>query len=117
MSDILVHREGGVLTLTFNRLDKKNAITGAMYATLADALQEAAGDNSVRVAVIQGHPEAFTAGNDLMDFMMNPPKLGEGGELPPVFRFLKYINEFPKPIVAAVDGVCAGAGAIVAAAS
>ena len=111
MSDvILTHREGGILTLTFNRVDKKNAITGEMYTLLADQLQAAATDDSERVAVIQGHTEVFTAGNDLMDFMMNPPKLGAGGELPPVFRFLKYISEFPKPIVAAVAGPAVGIG-------
>ena len=65
MSEILQHREAGVLTLTFNRLDKKNAITTAMYSRLADELEAATGDDSIRVAVIQGAVEIFTAGNDL----------------------------------------------------
>lgn len=110
MSDILVHRENAILTLTFNRLDKKNAITQAMYATLADELEAAAKDDAVRVVAIQGAAEIFTAGNDLMDFMMNPPKIGEGGELPSVFRFLNAIHHFPKPIVAGVCGAAVGIG-------
>ena len=61
MSDILQHREDGILTLTFNRLDKKNAITRAMYNVLADALFAAAEDATVRVVVLQGHEQVFTA--------------------------------------------------------
>ena len=67
-NDILAHREGGILTLTFNRLDKKNAITAGMYTTLAQELEQAAEDDAVRVAVIQGDVSCFTAGNDLGDF-------------------------------------------------
>lgn len=111
MSDeILVHAEGGVLTLTFNRIEKKNAITAAMYATLADALEQAVQNNEVRVVVFQGHAEIFTAGNDLMDFMMNPPRIGEDGELPSVFRFLQILQQFNKPIVAGVCGAAVGIG-------
>ncbi|MBI5334180.1 MAG: enoyl-CoA hydratase [Burkholderiales bacterium] len=108
--DILVHREAGVLTLTFNRPDKKNAITAAMYATMADAIESADADADVRVVVIQGSVEIFTAGNDLQDFMMRPPQIGEGGELPPVFRFLHAIQRFPKPVIAAVCGAAVGIG-------
>ena len=108
--DILVHREAGVLTLTFNRPDKKNAITAAMYATMADAIESADADADVRVVVIQGSAEIFTAGNDLQDFMMRPPQIGEGGELPPVFRFLHAIQRFPKPVIAAVCGAAVGIG-------
>jgi enoyl-CoA hydratase/carnithine racemase len=68
---ILSNREGGILTLTFHRLDKKNAITRAMYTAMAEALEAAAADDTVRVAVIQGDPTCFTAGNDLMDFLSN----------------------------------------------
>ena len=77
---ILSNREGGILTLTFHRLDKKNAITRAMYSALAQALEEAAADDTVRVAVIQGDPTCFTAGNDLMDFLSNPPDMSPGAE-------------------------------------
>lgn len=110
MSEILQHREAGVLTLTFNRLDKKNAITTAMYSRLADELEAATGDDSIRVAVIQGAVEIFTAGNDLADFLNNPPVSKPGGEVAPVVRFLNAIRDFPKPIVAAVAGPAVGIG-------
>jgi enoyl-CoA hydratase/carnithine racemase len=110
MSDaILVHCEAGVLTLTFNRLDKKNAITTAMYTVLADALTEAATDAAVRAVVIQGHEQIFTAGNDLADFKNNPPS-NDPGKPAPVFRFLEAIRTFPKPLVAAVSGPAVGIG-------
>lgn len=110
MSDILVHLEASVLTLTFNRLDKKNAITQAMYAALADALTEAASDDAVRAVVIQGHEQIFTAGNDLQDFLSAPPAAGARSDEVPVYRFLHTIQAFPKPIVAAVCGAAVGIG-------
>ncbi len=109
-NDILAHREGGILTLTFNRLDKKNAITRAMYSALAEALEAAATDDSVRVAVIQGDPTCFTAGNDLMDFLSNPPDMTPGAEPAPVVRFLDILRDFPKPLIAAVAGPAVGIG-------
>jgi len=109
MSDILQHQESGVLTLTFNRLDKKNAITTAMYTALADALFAAATDKAVRAVVIQGHEQIFTAGNDLADFQKNPPALDQK-EPVPVYRFLEAMRTFPKPIVAAVTGAAVGIG-------
>ncbi len=110
MSDILQHREAGVLTLTFNRLDKKNAITAAMYTQLAEALEAAAGDDSIRVAVFQGAVEIFTAGNDLADFRDNPPNTAPGAEPAPVVRFLNILRDFPKPLLAAVAGPAVGIG-------
>jgi enoyl-CoA hydratase/carnithine racemase len=107
--DILAHREAGVLTLTFNRLDKKNAITAAMYQALADALREAATDDAVRVAVIQGAEAIFTAGNDLADFMSNSSELGTDNPVP-VEQFLYQLRDFPKPVVAAVAGPAVGIG-------
>jgi enoyl-CoA hydratase/carnithine racemase len=109
MSDILTHREAGVLTLTFNRLGKKNALTAAMYAALADALAQAADDTSVRVVVIQGHEQVFTAGNDLEDFRERPPVL-DAANPAPVHRFLDALRNFPKPLVAAVAGPAVGIG-------
>ncbi|MDO9004279.1 MAG: enoyl-CoA hydratase [Aquabacterium sp.] len=106
---ILVHVEAGVLTLTFNRLDKKNAITTAMYTSLADALTEAATDSAVRAVVIQGHEQIFTAGNDLADFKKNPPSADQMESMP-VFRFLEALRTFPKPLVAAVSGPAVGIG-------
>jgi enoyl-CoA hydratase/carnithine racemase len=106
MSDILSHAEAGVLTLTFNRLDRKNAITAAMYAALADALAAARDDGALRAVVIQGHEQVFSAGNDLGDFLDAPPT----GTDAPVWRFLHAIADFPKPLVAAACGAAVGVG-------
>ena len=106
MSDILVHTEAGVCTLTFNRPERKNSITAAMYATLADALEAAAVDPAVRVAVFQGSETIFSAGNDIGDFLNNKP----GGEDAPVFRFMRAQATFPKPLLAAVCGPAVGIG-------
>ncbi|MBN8748165.1 2,3-dehydroadipyl-CoA hydratase [Xylophilus ampelinus] len=106
MSDILVHTEGGVSTLTFNRLDKKNSITSAMYAAMADALEAAQADAAVRCLLIQGDATIFSAGNDIGDFLNAPPSTQDS----PVFRFLRNIAQFPKPIVAAVCGPAVGIG-------
>lgn len=106
MSDILVHAEAGVMTITFNRVDKKNSITSAMYAELADALAKAEGDAAVRCVLIQGDPTIFSAGNDIGDFLNAPP----AGKDSPVFRFLRGISSFPKPLVAAVCGPAVGIG-------
>ena len=111
MSDaILQHTEAGVLTLTFHRLEKKNAITAGMYGAMADAIERAAQDPAVRVLAIQGHAEIFTAGNDMADFLMNPPRMGEQGELPNVFRYMHALSTFPKPVVAGVCGPAVGIG-------
>jgi enoyl-CoA hydratase/carnithine racemase len=106
MSDILVHTEAGVCTLTFNRPDKKNSITAAMYSALADALQAAEADAAVRCVVFQGVETVFTAGNDIADFLNNPPSTQDA----PVFRFLRNLAQFPKPVVAAVCGPAVGIG-------
>jgi enoyl-CoA hydratase/carnithine racemase len=73
MSDIKVHAEAGVMTITLNRLERKNSITSAMYAMLADAIHAAQEDANVRVAVLQGHETVFSAGNDIGDFLNQPP--------------------------------------------
>lgn len=107
MSDeILTIASGPVLQLRLNRADKKNAITAAMYAALADGLNAAAEDNSVRVVTIIGNGGTFTSGNDLNDFRNNPPR----GPDQPVFRFLAAISSFPKIIVAGVAGAAVGVG-------
>ncbi|MEM1118568.1 MAG: enoyl-CoA hydratase, partial [Bacteroidota bacterium] len=99
----------GVLHLALDRPEKKNALTRAMYAALADALTEAAEDAAVRVVVLSGRGGVFTAGNDLGDFMMDPPT----GPDSPVFRFLSAAVGFPKPLVAAVEGPAIGIGTTV----
>ena len=106
MSDILTHTDAGVMTITFNRLDKKNSITAAMYSTMADAVAHAAADPAVRVVVFQGHESIFSAGNDISDFLNQPPSTQES----PVFRFLRGIATFEKPLMAAVAGPAVGIG-------
>ncbi len=104
--DILSHMEASILTLTFNRFEKKNSITAAMYQQLADALRSAKDDAGIRVVVFQGHEAIFSAGNDLGEFLNSPPAGGNS----PVFQFLDAISTFPKPIVAAVCGPAVGIG-------
>jgi enoyl-CoA hydratase/carnithine racemase len=106
MTDILQHIDQGVMTLTFNRLDKKNSITAAMYASLADAMEQAQTNPEVRVVLIQGHETIFSAGNDIADFLNHPPS----GHDAPVFRFLRAIAGFSKPLLAAVAGPAVGIG-------
>ena len=106
MTDILTDTTEAVLTLTFNRVDKKNSITAAMYAALADALVQAEQDAAVRVVVFQGHETIFSAGNDIGDFLNATP----AGLDSPVFRFLRGISTFPKPVLAAVCGPAVGIG-------
>ena len=106
MSDILTHTEAGVMTITLNRVEKKNSITVAMYAAMADALASAAQHADVHAVVIQGHATVFSAGNDIGDFLNRSPSTGES----PVYRFLNGISSFPKPLVAAVCGPAVGIG-------
>ena len=106
MSDILTHTDAGVMTITFNRLDKKNSITSSMYSAMADAVSQAAADSAVRVVVFQGHESIFSAGNDIGDFLNQPPSTQES----PVFRFLRGIATFEKPLMAAVAGPAVGIG-------
>jgi enoyl-CoA hydratase/carnithine racemase len=105
-TDILTHVEAGVMTITFNRLDRKNSITSDMYGAMADALAQAEAHAAVRVVLLQGHETIFSAGNDIGDFLNKPPA-GMGS---PVFRFLRGIAGFPKPLVAAVCGPAVGVG-------
>lgn len=106
MSDVLIAQADGLLTLTFNRPEKKNAITVAMYQAMANALADAETDTGVRAILIQGQPEIFTAGNDLEDFLKNPP----AGQDAPVFQFLHQISHAGKPVLAAVSGAAVGIG-------
>ncbi|MFJ1467409.1 enoyl-CoA hydratase [Massilia orientalis] len=107
--DILTTTADGILTLEFNRPERKNAITGAMYTTMADALRAADTDPAIRAILITGKPEIFTAGNDLEDFLHN---VGEGAmtESRPVFQFMRALEGCSKPVVAAVAGAAVGIG-------
>jgi enoyl-CoA hydratase/carnithine racemase len=104
--EIATSKENGILTIEFNRIEKKNAITAAMYQSMADVLNEGEADTSVRAILIAGKPEAFTAGNDLQDFLMNPPRDIDA----PVFQFMKALSGSSKPVVAAVAGNAVGIG-------
>jgi enoyl-CoA hydratase/carnithine racemase len=103
---IRVNVADGVMSIAFDRPEKKNAITAAMYETIADALARAADDPAVRCILFHGSDEVFTAGNDVSDFLQNPPQ----GEESHVVRFLRGIGTCPKPMVAAVNGVAIGVG-------
>jgi enoyl-CoA hydratase/carnithine racemase len=105
--DILTHVEAGVMTITLNRVARKNSINTAMYAALADAVTQARDDAAVRVLLIQGHETIFSAGNDISDFLEQPAS-GEGER--PVFRFMNGLAAFPKPLVASVCGPAVGIG-------
>ena len=106
MSDILTHFDAGVTTLTLNRLDKKNSITGDMYAAMAKAIDDAQANSACRVLVIQGHESIFSAGNDIGDFLNKPPSTAES----PVFHFMRALSTFEKPVIAAVAGPAVGIG-------
>ena len=103
---VLTERSDGVLRIELNRPDKKNALTIAMYRALGDALQSAQADPAVRAVLLHGKPEVFSSGNDLADFLADPPK---GQDAPP-FRFLRLLSHFDKPIVAAASGMAIGIG-------
>ena len=106
IAEILSHIDAGVMTLTINRLDKKNSITADMYSAMADAVESAQQDSSVHALVIQGHETIFSAGNDIGDFLNKPPSTPDA----PVFRFLHGMASFTKPLVAAVCGPAVGIG-------
>ena len=106
MTEILVNHDAGVCTITLNRVERKNSINVAMYTAMADALAAATADSTVRAVVLQGHETIFSAGNDIGDFLNAPP----AGQDSPVFRFLRTISTFTKPIVAAVCGPAVGIG-------
>jgi enoyl-CoA hydratase/carnithine racemase len=106
MSQITSRREGAIQILSFNRPEKMNALTREMYAGLASGLNEAAGDFGVRAVVLTSEGDHFTAGNDIADFLANPPT----NEDSDVARFLGSLLEFPKPLIAAVKGNAVGVG-------
>ena len=107
MSHIESENNGAVRRITINRPEKKNALTAEMYEDLSDALEKAESAPEVRVMLLHGAGEAFTAGNDLVDFLQKPWK---GQDLPPAVRFIRAVVDAKKPIVAAVHGATVGIG-------
>ncbi|MCF5022458.1 enoyl-CoA hydratase-related protein [Pseudomonas lurida] len=99
-------RERGLLILQLNRPDKKNALTRAMYTQLAEALEQADADGDIRCVLIQGSSDCFTAGNDIVDFLEQPPSDLDS----PPFYFMKSLLNCRKPVIAAVAGAAVGIG-------
>ena len=96
----------GVATIEIARPEKKNALTSAMYLAMADALNAATADGSVRAVLITGQPGIFTSGNDIEDFMQRAPGAGDV----PAVVFMKALLACDKPVVAAVTGAAIGIG-------
>lgn len=108
MSDhIEISRDGAVQIIRMNRPDKKNAITRAMYARMAQALTSADEDDEIRVNVLFGVPGSFSAGNDIADFV-SVAMGAEGGE--EVFTFLRALASTRRPLISGVDGLAVGIG-------
>ena len=104
---ILIERKGAVQIIRLNRPEKKNAITRAMYATMAKALKDGDADDAVRVHVFLGSPGAFSSGNDMQDFMA----AASGGDLGnDILDFLGALSSAKQPIVSGVDGLAIGVG-------
>ena len=103
---ILAEQQDGLLLLTLNRPDKRNALNTDMYLALTGAFQQAAQDESVHVVLLQGQQECFTAGNDLADFMGKSSLEADD----PILQFLHTLADFPKPVIAAVGGPAVGIG-------
>lgn len=104
-ADIKVDVRDRVLSIELARLDKKNALTGAMYGAMAEALARAEADAQVRAILIHGTKDCFTAGNDLKDFLHR-----EAGGASPAFQFITGLPKLAKPLIAAVGGPAVGIG-------
>src|SRR5436190_5011314 len=99
MSDIITERSGHILRIQLNRPEKKNAMTVAMYITLADLLNDSAKDDQIRVVLWHGAGDSISAGNDIQDFLKHPTRAGESSQA----RLIEALFNFDKPIVAAMQ--------------
>jgi enoyl-CoA hydratase/carnithine racemase len=106
MSDILTERTGNILSIQLNRPEKKNAMTLSMYSMMAELLNGAAKDDQIHVVLWHAAGNSFSAGNDIEDFMKNPPGPGES----PQSKLINALINFEKPLVAAVQGAAIGGG-------
>src|SRR5258708_35219027 len=106
MDDIVTQHVGSILRVQFNRPTKRNAMTSAMYVALAGILNEAANDENTRVVLWHGLGDSFCAGNDIEDFLKNPPGPGES----PQALLENALINFDKPLIAAVQGAAIGGG-------
>jgi enoyl-CoA hydratase/carnithine racemase len=103
---ISTSRRGAILAIAFDREEKKNALTAAMYDAMAKAIAAAEAEDDVRVILFHGSPRVFTAGNDIEDFVQRPPTTEDA----PVFRFIRSVIDCTRPLVAAVNGPAVGLG-------
>jgi enoyl-CoA hydratase/carnithine racemase len=106
MDDIVTEQAGSILRVQLNRPTKRNAMTSAMYVALAGIFTKAANDDNTRVVLWHGVGDSFCAGNDIEDFLKNPPGPGES----PQASLMNAFVNFDKPIVAAVRGAAIGGG-------
>ena len=106
MDDIITEHSGSVLRVELNRPTKRNAMTSSMYVKLADVFNDAAKDERTRVVLWHGAGDSFCAGNDVEDFLKNPPGPGES----PQARLMNALLDFDKPLIAAVQGAAIGGG-------
>jgi enoyl-CoA hydratase/carnithine racemase len=106
MQEIITEHAGSVLRIELNRPARKNAMTSGMYVTLAGIFNDAAKDERTRVVLWHGAGDSFCAGNDVEDFLKNPPGPGES----PQAQLMKAFIDFDKPLVAAVQGAAIGGG-------
>lgn len=104
--DINAIKKNGILTIEFNRPDKKNSITSDMYQMMADAISDGEKDPAVRVILFCGQSDMFSAGNDLEDFMNAKESVGDR----PVAQFMRNLSGASKPVIAAVSGMAIGIG-------
>lgn len=107
MSNIQTEVEGAILRITINRPEKKNALTTQMYTDLANTFEHAEANPKVRVVLLHGNGDSFTAGNDLEDFLRMP---WSGEELPAAVRFMLVVANATKVVIAAVHGSAVGIG-------
>ncbi len=106
MDHIVTEHSGSVLRVELNRPTKRNAMTSGMYVKLADVFNDAAKDERTRVVLWHGAGDSFCAGNDVEDFLKNPPGPGES----PQARLMNALLDFDKPLIAAVQGAAIGGG-------
>jgi enoyl-CoA hydratase/carnithine racemase len=105
--NVRIERAGAVLCVTFDRLDKKNALNRAIYVAATEVLRQAGGDPSIGAVVFAGSSGVFTAGNDIADFLEASAGPGEF----PAFTFIKALAACETPLVAAIEGIAVGIGA------
>jgi enoyl-CoA hydratase/carnithine racemase len=106
MDEIITERSEGILRVELNRPKKRNAMTSSMYVTLADVFNDASKDERIRVVLWHGAGDSFCAGNDIEDFLKNPPGPGDS----PQARLMNALLNFDKPLIAAVHGAAIGGG-------